>query len=204
MVIKELKQIKNLKVALKDMEPYIKNPIFLTQGKRFSNFNMLIREAWANWLLCVVLQKLTGDPFTFQESEDGDGIVGNKRTKAGFVVEHVCAMDFPAGEQPPKGEDRVLWAINHKVRRGTEYAKDKRLVVFFDGAGEFYRNRIRKDILGRHRFDAVFCVGLLESNPNGHSYSVTEFRDSFGDKSITHKVEINKNFTDWKITQIMQ
>jgi hypothetical protein len=129
-----LKQIRDLKIALKDMEPYVKNPTFLTQGKRFFNFNMLVREAWANLLICAVMEKITGERFTFQES-DGDGIIGSKDSKIAHIVEHVCAMDFPAGKQLPKGEDRVLWAINHKTKRGPEYAKGKILVVFFDGAG---------------------------------------------------------------------
>jgi hypothetical protein len=50
----------------------------------------------------------------------------------------------------------------------------------------------------------VFCVGLLESGEDGYSYAITEFKDSYGDQSITHKVVINKNFDDWDIIQIKQ
>ena len=84
--MEDLKQIRDLKIALKDMEPYIKNPNFLTQGKRFSNFNMLVREAWANLLICAVMEKITGERFTFQES-DGDGIIGSKDSKIGYIAE---------------------------------------------------------------------------------------------------------------------
>jgi len=75
--------------------------------------------------------------------------------------------------------------------------------VFFDGAGEFFRNQIRESIFGKHNFEAVFCVGLLNSSKDGYSYTLTEFRDSFGNQSITHKIEISGDFTDWKISQIM-
>lgn len=203
MATNEIKQIKDLKIALKDMEPYVKNPIFLTQGKRFSNFNMLVREAWANWLLCVVIGKITKVQHTFRETIDGDGLIVNRSTQVTFPVEHVCAMDFPAGRKLPSGEDRIIWAIDHKIGRGLEYAEGKSLVVFFDGAGLFYRNKIRENILGRHNFKVVFCVGLLESSEKGYSYTVTEFRDSFKKQSITHRVDINADFTDWSISQVM-
>ncbi len=197
-----LKQIRDLKIALKDMEPYIKNPTFLTQGKRFSNFNMLVREAWANLLICAVMEKITGERFTFQES-DGDGIIGSKDSKIAHIVEHVCAMDFPAGKQLPKREDRVLWAINHKTKRGPEYAKGKILVVFFDGAGMFVRTKIRESIYGRHQFESVICIGLLTVDDSGYEYILTDYCDEYEDKSISFRIKIPLDFSGWSIAQQM-
>lgn len=198
-----MKQLRDFKIALKDMEPYVKDARFLTQGVRLKSFNMLVREAWGNWLLCVVLQKVTGESYTFGEQKEGDGIIVNKSdvTKS-FIVEHVCAMNFPAGEQPPKGEDRIIWAINHKIKRGPEYAENKYLVVFFDGAGTFFRNKIRKNITGRHNFLGVCAIGLLTIDDNGYSYSVTNFSNSHTKSSRTFKVDINIDFTDWEINEI--
>lgn len=200
----ERKQIKNLNIAMKDLEPYVKNPKFLTQGVRLQNFNMLVREAWANILLCTVLRKITGHDYTFQEEMNGDGIIFNNTDSTSFGVEHVCAMDYPAGRKLPQGDARIIWAIDHKIARGADYAKDKALVVFFDGAGMFTRQNIRENICGRHGFKAVFIIGLLEVVDSKYSYLVTEFRDSFGDKSLSHRVEIDKDFKGWAITQIMQ
>jgi hypothetical protein len=197
------KQISNLKNVLKDIEPYVKDPQFLTQGKRFKNFDMLVREAWANFLLCVVLNEITNHDYTYREDPGGDGIIFNKTDKTSFFVEHVCAMDFPAGKKLPAGEDRVIWAIDHKIKRGKDYAKDKSLVVFFDGAGWFRRDKIRENIYHRHDFKVIFIIGLLDTN-SGYSYSVTEYRNSFGDKSITHKVSINDDFTDWSVEQVKE
>lgn len=200
---KELKQIKDLKIALKDMEPYVKNPTFLTQGKRFSNFNMLIREAWANLLICAVMEKITGERYTFQES-DGDGIIGNIDRKTSHIVEHVCAMDFPAGTRPPEGEERVLWAIKHKTERGAEYARNKILVVFFDGAGLFVRSKIRESIFGKHKFKSVICIGLLTEDDTGYEYILTEYRDEYGNKSISYRIKIPMDFSGWAIVQQIQ
>jgi hypothetical protein len=200
--MKDIKQIKDFKIALKDMEPYVKNPNFLIKGREFTNFSLRPREAWANWLLCVVLRKLHGENITFAEDTRGDGFIVIKNTGEIIPTEHVSALENPLN-QLPKGESRVINAINQKIDRGTEYAKGKWLIVFFDGAGEFYRNKIRENIKGRHNFGAVYCIGLLNSSDEGYQYSVTEFRESSGDKSITFKIEINPDFTDWKISQIM-
>lgn len=194
--------IKDFKIALKDLEPYIKNPNFLVKGREFTNFSLRPREAWANWLLCAVLRKLQGDHITFAEDPDGDGFIVVKTTGEVIPTEHVSALENPLNPLS-KGEERVINAINQKIDRGQDYAEGKWLVVFFDGAGEFYRNKIRENIKGRHNFGAVYCIGLLTSDENGYSYSVTEFKDSSGDKSITFKIDINIDFTNWNISQVM-
>ena len=203
-ITKDTKLIKDLRVALKDFEPMVKDPKFLWNGREIPNFKLLPREAWANWLICTVLQKMHGRDFTFMEDSVGDGYIIDKNTKGVFPTEHVSALEIPLGKNLPKGERRIIDAINLKIARGADYANQKILVVFFDGAGEFFRDKIRENIYGKHSFEAIFCVGLLESNDENYCYSVTEFRDSFKDLSITHKVEINGDFTDWKIIQIMQ
>jgi len=202
---KSINVIKDLRIALKDFEPMVKNPRYLWNGRRIANFNLLPREAWANWLISVVLSHLQNKFITFAEDIiGGDGFIVDRERELFFPTEHVCALDIPAGKNLPTGEDRIIQAINLKIARGSEYAQDKILVVFFDGAGWFFRNKIRESIFKRHNFEAVFCVGLLDSGVDGYSYYVTEFRDSFGDKSITHKVEINGNFNNWKVSQITQ
>ena len=198
----EIKLIKDFKIALKDMEPYVKNPNYLIKGREFTNFSLRPREAWANWLLCVVLRKLHGEQLTFADDLNGDGFIVNKNTREIIPTEHVSALENSLNKLP-KGEDRVINAINLKIARGNEYAQGKWLIVFFDGAGELFRNKIRESIKGNHNFGAVYCIGLLTSNQSGYAYSITEFRESHGDKSITFKIEINNDFTDWKIFQIM-
>jgi len=198
------KLIKDFKIALKDFEPMVKNPQFLWNGRDITNFSLRPREAWANWLICVVLQKMHNRYITFMEDDKGDGFIIDKEKKVIVPTEHVCALDVPKGKKLPNGEKRIIDAINLKIARGDEYALGKLLVVFFDGAGEFYRNKIRESIFGKHKFEAVFCVGLLTSSYKGYSYTVTEFRDSFKDQSITHRVDINGDFSAWTITKKMQ
>lgn len=197
--------IKDLRIVLKDFEPMVKNPKYLWNGRRMKNFDLLPREAWANWLISVVLSHLQKADITFMEDKvGGDGFIVDRDRNLVFQTEHVSALDIPEGKKLPSGEQRIIEAINLKIARGPKYAQNKILVAFFDGAGEFFRNKIREAIFGRHNFEAVFCVGLLDSGAEGYSYLVTEFRDSFGDHSISHKVEINGDFTGWKVSQITQ
>lgn len=193
------KLIKDLRVALKDFEPMVKNPQFLWNGREIQNFSLRPREAWANWLICAVLQKRHQREITFMEDNVGDGYIIDKDLRVAFQTEHVSALSVPKGKKLPNGEQRVIDAINLKIVRGRDYAREKLLVVFFDGAGQFFRSKIRESIFRRHGFEAVLCVGLLNSGPEGYSYAVTEFRDSFGDQSVTHKVEINGDFTNWEV-----
>lgn len=196
--------VKDLRVVLKDFEPMVKNPKWLWSGRKIQNFNLLPREAWGNWLVSVVLRKMHNRDITFADCEEGDGFIVDKSLKAIFPTEHVCALDIPKGKKWPTGEQRAIATINQKISRGRNYAQGKILVAFFDGAGEFFRSKIREAIFGKHNFEAVFCVGLLNSGKDGYSYSVSEFRNSFGNQSITHKVEISGDFTDWQVSQITQ
>lgn len=198
------KLIKDLRVVLKDFEQMVKDPKHLWNGRDIENFTLRPREAWANWLVCAVLSTQHGKDFTFIEDTTGDGFIVERGSGIIISTEHVSALNIPKAGQLAPGEQRVIDAINLKIRKGREYAQGKLLVVFFDGAGNFYRSKIREAIYQRHNFEAVFCVGLLESGPDGYSYSVTEFRDSFGEQSTTYKVKINNDFTDYKVTQIIK
>jgi len=198
---KNTQMIKDFKKILKDFEPMVKDPKFLYDGRNIENFSLRPREAWANWLLCVVLRKIHGDEITFAEDDKGDGLIIDKKTGQIIQTEHVSALEIPKGKKLSSGEQRIIDVINLKIERGAEYAQNKYLIVFFDGAGVFYRNKIREAIRGRHNFTLIYSIGLLSSENDIYVYSVTEFHYDF---SITFKIEINKDFTDWKIFQIKE
>jgi len=202
MLSPKTRAVTDFKLVLKDFEPMVKDPRHLWNGRDISNFKLRPREAWANWLICAVMRHLHGDKVTFAEDDIGDGLIVDLKTGTIINTEHVSALNIPKGKNLALGEQRIIDAINQKIVRGTEYAEGKRLVVFFDGAGSFVRSKVRETIFGTHNFVSVFCVGLLESGPSGYTYIATEFRDSYGDKSVSFKIEINGDFTDWRITHV--
>lgn len=190
-------RIKSFQVLLKDLEPVVKNHHeILYTGREFTSFKQRPREVLANWLLCIVLREKYGDAITFRESHEGDGVILNKQTGDEILTEHVCAMDIPLGKEWPKGNDRIIEAVNHKAERGAEYAKGKKSIVFVDGAGEINTGIIRQSIAGKHCFDCVYCISPLKADSNGYSYFVTEYYDL---ASITFKVNINPYFIDWSV-----
>jgi len=152
--IKKMRQVRSLKILLKDMESIVKNPKLLYNGRDFKNFSLRPREVWANWLLCAVYQNIHKDEsITFAEDEECDGVLIDKLTGGSRKTEHVSALDVPLRKKGlPQGETRIIDAINLKINKGKEYAEGKILVVFFDGAGKWYRNKIREAINGRHNF----------------------------------------------------
>lgn len=195
----ERKQIKDLKVALKDMEYWVKNPSCLRVGRDIKNFTLRQREAWANWLLCAVFCAVDKKNYTFAEDDGGDGLIVNKDTGEWERVEHVSALDVPTRGEPLLGENRVVGAIEHKVRRGIEYARGKSLVVFIEGAGVWYPNRVGRSIEGRHAFNSVYCISLVSCDNNGYVYSISKFH---GTHSPTWSIKINGTFTAWEVGQL--
>lgn len=195
-------QIKDLKLLLKDMEPHVRSGWALLRGRKFENFNQLPREAWGNWLLCAVLQSLHGTDITFAE-DDGDGIILHRKTGEVIRTEHVSALDNPNAPSLPSGTDRLKWAISHKAERGLEYAEGKFLLVFFDGAGRWYRDQLRLAINGTHNFRAIYCIGLVTSGPTGYEYSLTEFNPLTPLTSISFKVKIDPTFTHWDVVRLV-
>jgi hypothetical protein len=193
------KQVKDMRIVLKDFEPMVKDPRFLRNGRPIPNFSVLPREAWANWLLCVVLRDFFQRDITFAEDDETDGVIYDKDTNQWFYTEHVCAMQTPGPHSQLKGEDRILHPILHKVERGLEYARGKRLVVFIEDAGQWYPNRVSRAIHGKHGFDAVYCIGISSVTNEGYTYFVTQL-DLLN--SPAWKVFIDINFTDWKVTRL--
>lgn len=213
----EVKQVKDFKVLLKDFEPIVKGVdrkwrSWLINGNNLDKkidvipleywwtFKMRYREAWANRLLCVFLQARCTKDITFLEDEDGDGIILDKKSWIYIRTEHVCALDSPS-YQLSQGENRIIDAINIKIAKWPAYAKGKHLVIFFDGAWKWYRNKVRENIKGRHHFDMVYCIGLISIDQGWYSYIVTEMPPNI-DNSFSSIVQINSGFTDWNITNL--
>lgn len=192
--------VKDLRVLLKDMEPMVKDPKFLRNGRPIPNFKMLPREAWGNWLLCAVYNHIHGDAVTFADATDGDGILIDKISGVCFPIEHVSVLQVPVKSPRPVGDQAVIDAVLKKAARGDAYSQDKLLLVFFEGVGKFTRQAIREAIHSKHRFEKVYSVGLLTCDDKGYCYAVTEYNDGH---SQTFTVTIAPDFGSWTVAQMM-
>ena len=70
------------------------------------------------------------------------------------------------------GTDLFVKAVEHKAKKGVQYAQGKMLVIFSDGLGSWYPTRVAEDIVGKHHFDGVWAVGLDSADGDAYVYSV--------------------------------
>jgi len=163
---------KSLAVALKDLEPYIRNGRHLQVGDEFKEFGGLrSRELLGNWLLCVVGNYFSGrDRYTFASDPlGGDGLIVDKTTELCLQTEHVFEPGPHPGAPEGRGEDvgkLILEKIEHKVKRGKEFGEGKTLIVLCNEIGEWWPNRVGRALPDPLHFDAVWVTALLNGARN--------------------------------------
>lgn len=197
---RERVQIRDMRVALKDMEPYVKNPDFLRTGREFTNFTLRPREFWANWLICTVNNELMGtDLIVSEDPTGGDGILFNRTDDRYVATEHVF-IPPPRQNDNRTVEDLMLSQINLKINRGREYATGKCLVLFSEAIGPFHSNRVARRLAGTHYFDSITMVGLSQTDEEGnYHYWVTFLSPESNRNSVICTIKINSDFTDWTV-----
>jgi len=198
-------QFKSLKIALKELEPFIRNGVHLQSGKPFERFGGLrSREILANWLMCVAVNHAHPDRLTFSGTSDpigGDGVICDVQTGETWPTEHVMVPSLVRAGTPD-AEALILDAINLKVGKGGEaYARGKTLVVFLNaGAGEWFPNKVAKKLPQPLLFEAVWVVGLHGAVSEEYVYGVTRLDLSRGN-APTWLVRIANDFESWTVTE---
>jgi hypothetical protein len=86
-----VQRFKSPAVALKELEPFIRNGEHLQTGKPFEKFGgMRSREILANWLLCAAINSTDIRELTFSSDPvRGDGIICDSATGETWPTEHV-------------------------------------------------------------------------------------------------------------------
>jgi hypothetical protein len=95
-------RFKNLKVALKEIEQFVRDPQHLQTGRPVKQFGDLRpRELLTNWLVCAAFNDECGSPdrLTFTSDPlDGDGILLDTKTNETFATEHVIVPAATKGK----------------------------------------------------------------------------------------------------------
>lgn len=191
--------IKDLKIALKDLEKYVKTPDFLRKGRKFTNFSLLPREAWANWLVCVFGNSQTGGNLTFGEDpENGDGIILDSKNREKYVLtEHVFITDLDQGN----ASEVIVNRIFSKFRKGKEYGKGRTLIVFCEMKGTVFPSDVRRAIYKQNTFDNIYLIVLESSESDGYSYFITPLITNSPHLTL-HRIRINDEFKEWSVELI--
>lgn len=199
-------KFKSLKVALKELQPFIRNGEHLRTGRPFEKFDgMRSREALANWLICVVKNfEERSERYTFaSDPTGGDGIVHDTKTSHTWPTEHVMVPPFKEVE-PRDIDGAILKAIAAKqAKGGAAYASGKTLIVFLESGANapWYPNRVAK-ALPKTDFEQILVVGLQRVTSLGcYIYGVTALDLSAGN-APTWTVRVNPHFKTWKVGRL--
>lgn len=196
-----VKLLKNLTVALKELEPYIRDGRSLQVHREFKSFKQRPRELLANWLICAVVCDARGEE-ALAIAEDpfgGDGLIFDRKTDETMFAEHVYI--------PPRAASDIsaliVEAVEHKAKKGDEYAKGQTLVILSDATGRWFPNRVSREIMGRHKFNGVWLVALdAPALARGqYAYNVAELDVSVGDAPVCC-VMIAEDFCSWKVDRV--
>jgi hypothetical protein len=196
-----VKHLKNLAVALKELEPHIRHGRSLQVHPEFRSIRQRPRELLANWLLCAVGCASRGRE-TLVISQDplgGDGLITDRETGEQMFTEHVY---IPPHAGTDFGELTVK-ALEHKVKKGDAYAAGLTLIILSEATGLWHPNRLARQIAGTHKFKGVWVVHLdARAIAEGrYAYLVAELDVSAGDAPVS-RVAIAEDFGSWSVDRV--
>ena len=203
----DAKRFKSAAVALKEIEPFIRNGMHLQVGKPFANLNdMRSREVLANWLICAVFNFETRpERLTFvsiSEPIGGDGVMLDTETEETWPTEHVLVPNLTSG-QAVELEARILDAIAQKrAKGGAAYAARKSLVILLNaGEGVWVPNRLAKSLPQPLHFGAAWVVGLHSVEAGEYVYNVVQLDEESG-IAYVWRVRIAADFNRWRVERV--
>jgi hypothetical protein len=199
-------KFKCLAIALKELEPIIKNGAMLKTGRPVNAFgNMLPREILANWLICAVLNhEYTSERYQFTtDPTGGDGVIVDTEKNDTWLTEHVMVPPPYTSQEKIDGiATRILNAVMHKQKKGEQYASGKQLVVFLeDGRGVWLPNETKKQLPRPLLFEDVWVVGLQHCENDEYCYAVTEL-DATYRNAPAWTVAISHELNKWIVTRL--
>ena len=200
-------KFKSLEVALKELEPFIKNGAHLQSGKPFPQFgDMRSREMLANWLISATLNfEYKTKQYSFTSDPDGgDGAIVDLETNRAWVTEHVMVPQPQAEVEVNKHiHSRILGAIDLKRNKGREaYASNKSLFVFLDsGQGLWIPNQVASQLPSPLYFEDVWVVGLEGVADGKYSYRVVQLLLDSGNAPIW-SIDISQDFGAWSVNRV--
>lgn len=206
----KVRRFKSLAIALKELEPFIRNGQYLQSGRPFKQLNgMLPREAVANWLMCAALDFEFGSGRMSFSSDPtgGDGVLHDSNNHRTWRTEHVMVrrpLTIEEAVNAKTVETQILQAVRKKQAKGIQYASGKLLIVFLDaGSGAWFPNKAARLLPRALLFSEVWIVGLhgVLMRGCGFVYAVTQLNLTSGD-APTWLVRIEEDFLSWTVSRL--
>jgi hypothetical protein len=196
-----VKRLKNLKIALQELEPHIRNGRSLQVQRDFKSIGLRPRELLANWLLCATFCFLRGDEGLAMSGDplSGDGAIFNIETGNAMLIEQVYIPSATDGDF----DSLALQAFEKKAKLGKPYAENRTLVIFSEVTGSWQPNRLAREIQNTHEFDAVWVVHLDQNAvvEGQYAYFVVALDTSMGNAPV-YRVSIGEDFRSWSVDTV--
>jgi hypothetical protein len=202
----EVRKFKTLKIALKELEPFIRSGRHLQVGDEFKNFGGLrSRELLGNWLLCVAVNACVGaDRLTFTtDPYGGDGLIVDQVNGDVIRTEHVFEPGPHPGAPSGRGEDAATLVLEKIAKKNKPKYAGQTLVVFCnDGGGAaWYPNKVAKALPVPLHLDAVWVAVLHGVVEGSYIYGVTRLDLRHGN-APAWRVRIAPDFESWRVEPI--
>ena len=197
-----VKRLKSLAVALKELEPYIRDGRKIKSHPEFKSIKQRPRELLGNWLLCAVANADRGvetvhiyeDPFG-----NGDGMLVDQTTGEKMFIEQVYAR----AEEGKDAEALITRAFSLKAGKGEEYAAGRTLVILSEAGGAYFPNRLARQLKGKHHFKGVWLLGLDAAAiaEGRYAYTVADISGDT-DPAPVWRVTLADDFSEWTVERI--
>ena len=191
--------------ALKQLEPFIRDPRQLRTGRPLDKFyGLRPREILANWLLCAALNfPNQTEEVTFFSTRDpigSDGVVYDTLAEKTVPTEHVFVPRVRGAGSNNTVAALISTAIEQKQHKGAEaYASGKTLVVLLNvDGGQWSPNVVTTQLPKPLYFADVWVMSLQYVKDDDYIYAVTLLDLSDGN-APTWRVRIMKNFDAWEV-----
>jgi Domain of unknown function (DUF4209) len=203
-VIKEgeyrVKELKSLAAALKEIEPFVRDPRLLRTGRELRNFGrMKPRELVGNVLLAVAANPATAmewiriatDPF------NADGLIINEATHEAWLMEHVFAYVHDGSAVDVT--NLLLERIAKKVGTGDGYCQGKTLCVLLDHTGQWVPDDIVKKLSVPRTLNSIMVANRTGRTVLGEFvYHIVRLDWMMG-YAPRWRVTIASDFTSWRV-----
>ncbi|KKU28807.1 MAG: hypothetical protein UX42_C0007G0022 [Microgenomates group bacterium GW2011_GWC1_46_20] len=194
LMVKDLKQF--LKLVIK---PILNNPDSLRKSKKWKNIGLSSRECLGLFLICIAGRELTGEDWTISsDPETDDGIVVCRtppREGEAFATEQTYVPSFTPGYI----DDLVLEAIKVKSSRGSDYGKDRHLIIYCGKAGSLDLQLIKREIASNDIFSSFWVIARM--SPKKWEFIVSNIKGT-SDEPTAFQIIIHSDFKDWGIKSL--
>lgn len=166
-------------------------------GREWKRIKLRPREAVGLFLVFAVGQFIDPDNIwtVGSDPESQDGVVvcvnGEKEGDA-VAVEQVYVPNLEIGEI----SDLIKRRIEQKTSLGSEYAKDRHLVIFCDKSGSLDLSKVSEFLEDQESFMSYWIIARVDA-PNWN-YLVATPKTS-GDPRQAYKVRIKDDFSSWEV-----